>query len=446
MSTNRVSEDILKALPTPEATAFHWFGGHKLQGKIAPNGFGVRVTPKGTRTFVYRYRHDGKQWTETVGQWVGSGGTLTVLQAIEKTIDRMKAIEKGQEEAGKVRAYRAPTVQWLKVRAPASADQPAAEKAVTVSDVLDEFVTRHVMRADRPLRSAGDVKRTIERLIKPAIGEIAIREIDRDDITKLLDHVEENSGPVMADRVLAAVRKCFNFYALRDKRFVNPIVKGMARSEALSRDRVLDHQELRDLYAALDVVENVPECYPRYIKFTLLCANRRTESSDMHSSEVNGDDWIIPAARYKRLPKHRNKDHVIQLSPQAKALIGDRTGFIFSSDGGKTAFSGYSKAKRELDKTINDIRAKDGRDPMPNWTLHDLRRTASTLMAEAGVRPDHAERCLGHIISGVAGTYNRFEYPKEKRAAFEALANLIDGITNPQPNVIPLRTNALASV
>jgi len=72
---------------------------------------------------------------------------------------------------------------------------------------------------------------------------------------------------------------------------------------------------------------------------------------------------------------------------------------------------------------------------MERWTLHDLRRTARTLMSRAKIEPDHAERALGHIIGGVRGVYDKFEYLDEKRAAFEALAALAERILNPAANV-----------
>ena len=109
--------------------------------------------------------------------------------------------------------------------------------------------------------------------------------------------------------------------------------------------------------------------------------------------------------------------------------------FVFSTTDGAIAFSGFSKAKRELDKAIAKIREREERPPMENWTLHDLRRTARTLLARAGVRDDIAERCLGHVIKGVEKVYNRYAYLDEKRAAFEALAVLVSRILNPAANV-----------
>ena len=82
---------------------------------------------------------------------------------------------------------------------------------------------------------------------------------------------------------------------------------------------------------------------------------------------------------------------------------------------------------------------------MTGWTLHDLRRTARSLMSRAGVNADHAERCLGHVIAGVRGTYDRHEYHAEKQHAFEALAALIERIVNPpEGNVSALPPRKLA--
>jgi integrase len=73
------------------------------------------------------------------------------------------------------------------------------------------------------------------------------------------------------------------------------------------------------------------------------------------------------------------------------------------------------------------------------WVIHDLRRTARSLMSRAGVQPRHAEMALGHVVAGVEGVYDRHRYLDEKRLAFEALAQQIGRILNPESNVIPMR-------
>ncbi len=258
----------------------------------------------------------------------------------------------------------------------------------------------------------------------------------------MLDEIEDESGPVMADRALAYVRKALNWYAIRDDKFLSPIVPGMRESSSRGRERILADDEIRDLWAALETLADVPACYPRFVKTLLLTATRRNESANMHSAELDGDVWTIPGARYKRLPKHKDKDHVIPLSAAARELIAEKpegakknSWYVFSTTAGEKAFSGFSKAKTALDDAVAAIREEDGRAPMERWTLHDLRRTARTLMSRARIEPDHAERALGHIIGGVRGVYDKFEYLDEKRAAFEALALLVQKILKPTSNV-----------
>jgi integrase len=426
----QISEKIVEGLPIPpKGNKVHFFSGSTLQGKKAPAGFGVRVTAAGTKAFVLFHRVDGTKHLETLGRWDANpqGGTLTVRDAIVAADKRIKAIAKGTADD-----HRPERTRRL--------EDGDTVDGLTVGGMLDDFISKY---ARKKLRSADQYASTFDRLIKPDIGDIGIYDLRRRQVAEMLDEIAGESGEVMADRALAYFRKACNWFAGRDDDFVSPIVKGMRETTSNNRDRVLDEQELRDLWAGLAIVENVPACYPRFVKSLLLNMNRRNEAARMHSAEVDGDLWTIPGERYKRLPKHAGLDHVIPMSRAALALIGAKpdgarrnSWFVFSSSpDGEKPFSGFSKAKRELDKAITKVRAADGRGPMDDWCLHDLRRTARTLMSAAGVSPDHAERCLGHIIGGVRGVYDRFEFADEKRAAFEALAQLVDKILQPVANV-----------
>ena len=113
----------------------------------------------------------------------------------------------------------------------------------------------------------------------------------------------------------------------------------------------------------------------------------------------------------------------------ALSILPERNGeFVFSANG-RQAIGNYTKHKQAIDEASG----------VTGWTLHDLRRTARSLMSRAGVPADHAERCLGHIIGGVRGVYDRHEYLDEKRRAFEALASQIQRIIEPQPNVVAIK-------
>ena len=423
----QISEKVVGALPVPgKGNKVHFFSGATLQGKKAPAGFGVRVTTSGARSFVLFHRHGGRKFLETLGRWDENekGGSLTVRDAIVKADKLVKALGSGKRQDPRPD----------RTRRQQDGHKP---EGLTVSGMLDLFVSRYV-RQEKNLRSAGEIERTFRQLVRPAIGHLGIYEVKRSHVTAMLDEIADgkagkdhnDGGPVMADRAFACFRKACNWYAARDEEFTPPIVKGMRSGAAQTRDRVLADDEIRDLWAALENVEGVPACYPRFVKFLMLTATRRDEAADMHSVEVDGDIWVIPASRYKS-----KVDHTIPLSAAAKALIGSkpegRKGngrYVFSTTDGVKPFSGFSKAKLALDKAIAAIREREGREPMANWTLHDLRRTARTLLSRAKVPADHAERCLGHVIGGVRGVYDRHGFLDEKRCAFGALAAIVNDI------------------
>src|SRR5262249_52446612 len=186
-----------------------------------------------------------------------------------------------------------------------------------------------------------------------------------------------------------------------------------SRGRERAGKRVLNDEEIRDVWKATGAalnsnINDLPPCFGKLVRTLLLTAVRRTEAAQMSWPEIeclrrddfDGDVWTCPGSRMKG-----KLDHVVPLTPAVRAIVGERPKdakarpFVFSTTGGKRSFSGYSKAKRALDKEIAKLRKADGREPMPPWQLsRDLRRTAKTLMARAGVRPDISERVLAHMI------------------------------------------------
>ena len=241
----------------------------------------------------------------------------------------------------------------------------------------------------------------------------------------------------MADHVLAYLRRVMTWHASRSDDFRSPIVRGMARTRPSQRrrQRVLSDDEIRAVWRA---AEASPSAFGYLVQFLLLTATRRTEAAAMRRSEVVGNEWIIPQERYKT-----GLELVIPLSPAAQGVLAavpkiGKSGFVFTTDG-KRPIGGFSKFKRAFDtKVLAELRKENSDAELPRWTLHDLRRTARSLMSRAGVPSDHAERCLGHVLPGVRGTYDRHEYLAEKRRAFEALASLIARIVSPTDNVVAL--------
>jgi integrase len=373
-------------------------------------GFVVRRLASGTTTYGYRFRNRaGEQ------RWLPLGlhGQITPDQA------RVLA----KKRAGEV----------------ADARDPAAERASkraattnTLDAVLDTFLDRHVRKNN--LSSAAEVERALRVYVRPTLGKRSIYDLRRSDIVNLLDMVEDKHGPVQADRVLAYLRKAFNWQATRDDRFTPPIVKGMARTKPKerARTRTLDDQEIVDVVAALSEAR-VPACYRPFVQTLLLTAQRLREVSRMRWEEVDSKAWVIPARRYKT-----GIEHAVPLTESVKGLLGPRrkSGYVFSSDGGERSFSGFSKSKAALDAAIAALRKRSGRSPMPAWSHHDLRRSARSLMSRAGVSSDHAERVLGHVIPGVRGVYDKWHFFPEKTEAIERLAALVERILHPTDAVV----------
>lgn len=325
-------------------------------------------------------------------------------------------------------------------RIAAGADPQAERKAekvrrtgiVTVNDLLDAHIKLYINA--RKLRSAKDIVRTFDKLVRPRIGKVPVKDLKRSHVVALLDRIAVNNGPVMADRTLAALRKALNWHATRDDEFVVPIVRGMAqtRPSERARDRILSDGEIRALWRATDF--EVAGGYGVMLRVLLLTAQRRQEVADMRRSEIDGDVWVLPRERAKN-----GRPNTVPLTAQVQELIallpvyGDS---VFGQTG-KTAYSGFSKSKRVLDERLKRETATAA-PGATRWVIHDLRRTARSLMSRAGVRPDIAERVLNHVIGGVQGVYDRHDYVGEKRAALEALAGLVADIIAAPDNVVVL--------
>lgn len=393
--------------------------------KLAPGGyiadaevknFTARCLPSGVVTYGYRYRFKGKpRWLP-----LGLHGGITPQQA--RTL--------AKKRAGEVADGRDPVAEQR-------AERKARKGALTVNALLDSFLDIHVRKK---LRSAAEYERVFDKYVRPRIGSKPLREVNRGDVVAMLDKIAVQNGEVMADRTLAHLGTAFNWHAVRDDTFNSPIIRGMARTKPRerARKRSLNDQEIRDVWKALDTA-NVPDCYPAFVRTLLLTGARRGEVAGMSWPEIGGSIWTIPAERGDRQGHKtgdRTGDKVVPLTGPVLALLGKpkRRGFVFSSTNGRVPLSGFPKAKKALDAEIAKLRRATKREPMPRWVIHDLRRTARSLMSRARVSTDIAERVIGHVIPGVRGVYDRHTFLAEKTEALERLGRLVAQILDPQPH------------
>jgi integrase len=360
-------------------------------------GHYVRVTPAGVKSFAaIASTPDGRQvWTT-----IGAADVITVGQAREQA-----------------------RVILQRVRAGLPAVEPKAE---TFGEVVANWRKRHVER--NGLRSRDEIVRLLERHILPAWGEREFTTIRKSDIAALLDRIEDDRGARTADYCLSIIHSVMHWLAARHDDYNPPVVRTMRRqsTKAQARERILSDDELRAIWTAA----KASGTFGAILQLCLLTAQRSRKVTAMRWADIsNVGEWTIPKA-----PREKDTGGILVLPELALAIIraqsrlGDNP-YVFAGRGAG-AFRGFSKSKRRFDAMLPP--------GTPDWVIHDLRRTARSLMSRAGVRPNIGERVLGHVIGGVEGVYDRHAYKGEKAGALAQLAALIEGIVHPRDNVTPM--------
>ena len=357
-------------------------------------GHYVRVRPTGAKVFVAVARApSGKQVWHTIGP----GSLYSIAEARGKAREAIKAIREGRDREG----------------------------PETFETVAETWYKRHVEA--KKLISAPDLRSCLDRHLLPAWRTRDFASVRRGDVAKLLDTVEDSNGPAVADFVLAVIRMICNWHAARRDDYQSPIVKGMRRTDpkAQARSRILDDDEIRAVWKAAEANGT----FGAYIRLALLTAQRREKVAAMKWGDLGIDgEWRIPStAREKGTAGSLVLPDVVLDIIKAQPHFASNPYVLAGREG--SYIQGMSKRKVRFDRKVG----------IAPWVFHDLRRTARSLMSRAGVRPDIAERVLGHAIRGVEGVYDRHSYRDEKAHALNALAGLIESIVNPTDNVVALR-------
>jgi integrase len=295
----------------------------------------------------------------------------------------------------------------------------AAAKAGSFKDVADKWLDRN-----RHLRTWPQAERMLRMYVYPQWATRRFAEIRRSDVHLLLDKVEQH-GKAQADAVLGVIRNVMHWWAIRDEEYSSPIIKGMKRNtEKRARERILSDDELRAVWNAAEGT------FGNLVKLALLTASRKDKLATLRWTDIVDGVWTV--ATEEREKGNIGKVKLPQLALDVLAAQPRTSSpFVFGSRGGP--FSSWSQCKHRLDKKLPA--------DMEPWVLHDLRRTARSLLSRIGVHDSHAERVLGHAIGGVKGVYDRHPYFDEKSAALQKLAVLIEQIINPPDttNVVELR-------
>jgi integrase len=378
-------------------------------------GLLLLVQPTGKMSWALRYRFHGRPRKYTIGDYPGIG----LKDARAAASRALVAITDGRDPAAEKAAVKAAA------RAARRQSSDAVEK------VIDDFIRLYAKPNTRDWR---ETARLLKQFAVAWEGR-RLSEIGKADIHRVLDGIVARGAPIGANRAFTQLRKMCRWAVSRGIIERSPGEGIEAPSTEKPRDRVLSLDELRLVWCAADRL-GFP--FGPITKLLVLTGARRSEVGGMTWDEVDLEQrwWVIPAERSKN-----RRAHTVPLSPQAVEIIKSLprfsgSKFVFSP--WDTAPSGFSKAKQRLDTLISGANGA----PIPDWILHDIRRSVATGLAGLGVNLPVIERCLNHVsgsFGGIVGVYQRHSFAEEMRDAMDRWGRRVESLVNGETgNVIEL--------
>jgi len=373
--------------------------------------FGLRVSSKGAKSWFLMTRVEGRLIRMTLGK----ARAMPLAKARDEARRLMNLAASGQD----------PRLQKTEAKRKREEQHRSTFRVCTA-----EFLERYVERRLRP-STMREYKRILTGPDTRHWHGRPISSVTKRDVLDVIEKIEGRGSPGAAARALAYLGKFFNWCAERDIIEIVPTDRIRASHPPTKRDRVLSEDELTYVIGAIEAEQSV---FGPLFMVLLMTGQRRGEVAGMRWGEIKASDtedvlWEIPGERTKN-----KQAHVVPL-PLAICnvleTLPQTNDFVFTTTG-DTPVSGFGKAKARLDERVAELRAHDGLEGVPPWTLHDLRRTMVTMMNEQlGITPHVVEAVVNHISgltkAGVAGVYNRALYLDERRRALKAWSEyLID--------------------
>ena len=388
---NRFTDAKIRGLRKPEKRTILFEEG---------SGFGIRLEPSGRKSFILFYWFNGKKDGVTLGQYP----KLSLADAHLKVAEIKKKIEKGED----------PKVEIKEI-------QRANRNFYSVQDLCDEYIERY-SRVRK--KSWKEDQRILEKDIIPIWKRRKASDIKRKDVINLLDTIVERGAKIQANRTLAVIRKMFNFALERDILEFSPCNAVKAPAKENIKDRVLSDEEIKALWNQLDECRSMDRRIGLILKLMLLTGQRKIECLHLKYSEIdNSGWWTIP----KEISKN-GKPHRVFLSKQAKEILSmakelpPNSDWVFPSPRTGKPFLGSSIDHALREKKTQVIIKTD-------FTPHDLRRTASSVMTSMGIPRLTVSKILNHSEAGVtAKHYDHYAYDKEKKGALTKWGKKVEKI------------------
>jgi integrase len=377
-------------------------------------GLGVRVTPNGVKTFIFKFRFDGKVRWMTLGTYP----ELTLADAHEAHADAWKVLRQGINPGAK-----------------AINERKEERDAPTVAALADEYLEKWAKPRKRSWREDA---RILQKDILPSWGHRKAKDITRRNVVGLLDDIVDRGAGIMANRTLAIIRKMFNFAVSRDVVSVSPCLAVHSPAPEQRRDRVLTVDEIRALWHALKGAKMMSEGTKLALKLQLVTGQRKAEIVSAAWDEIDLTDrwWTIPPEKAKNKMAHR-----VPLSPLALELLQAAKNITGNSP---WIFPSPQTDRHITPEAVDHALRRSGRRSDLealgfSFVPHDLRRTAASHMTGMGISRLVVSKILNHVERGITAVYDRHTYDLEKRQALEAWGHKLQGIVEgTESNVIPL--------
>jgi integrase len=381
------------------------------------DGLYVAVLTSGTVSFRYDYRINGRRETLVIGQYGRDG--ISLAEAREELIAAKKLLKAGQS--------------------PAAAKRDGIKKirgAETFAVHTDSYM-KHVILADstRAMKQA-----VIDRDILPVLGNKMMAEITTSMVRDLCDRIVERGGRATAVQAREIISSVYRHANDRGHGLFNPAADIKPSSIAIfkPRERTLTPEEIGLFFRTLDAI-GAMGTMKMALKLVLITMVRKGEFTNATWDEIDFKKWTwtIPSDRMKG-----SRAHVIYLPKQAQDIL---VGLQMCAGGSEYLVPGRYNFRKPLsnaalnsliDRTVKIIN-EDG-EHIQGFTVHDMRRTASTLLHEAGYPSDWIEKALAHEQKGVRAVYNKAEYARQRAYMLQQWADMIDSwIDGEHTDLIP---------
>ena len=378
----------------------------KLYKIVDRDGMYVVIQPAGAIVFRYGYRLSGRRETLTIGRY-GPGG-LSLARARERLVDAKRMISEGISPAH---------------------EKQREKRRLKEAKTFGEFGERWMQEA-KMADSTRAMRRAIyERDILPVFRNRLLTEISPDDLRSICAKVKQRGAPATAVHVRDIVKLVYAFAILHGEKVDNPADEVGPASIAtfVPKDRSLSPSQIRIMLRQIEHIPTLPTIRLG-MKLFLLTMVRKSELQDATWDEVDFENavWSIPKERMKR-----SKSHNVYLAQQTIDIL-----IALKTCAGNSRYvlpSRYDADAPMSRATFNRItaavveRAKKEGLPLEPFTVHDLRRTGSTLLNELGFNSDWIEKCLAHEDGRSSrGIYNKAEYEHQRRHMMQEWADLVD--------------------